>query len=107
MRLLYGLFLLAALRCAVAARQEIPTAPPPPLHATSDHAREVNSRYVKQMLERIAGREQDPARNVFKNIQLPWFKNVPASIFIDIMNEGYSRPRRSLHPLSQRRGLRQ
>jgi Photosynthetic reaction centre cytochrome C subunit len=91
MRLVYGLFLLAALRCAAAARQETPTAPPPRLHATSDHAREVNGRYVKQLLERIAGREQDPARNVFKNIQLPWFKNVPAGVFIDIMNEGYSR----------------
>jgi Photosynthetic reaction centre cytochrome C subunit len=91
MRLLYGLFLLAARGCVVAACQETPTAPPPRLPSTADHAREVNGRYVKQLLGRIAGREQDPAGNVFKNVQLPWFKNVPAGVFIDIMNEGYSR----------------
>jgi hypothetical protein len=85
------LFVLVAAGCAVAACQKTPTAPPGGLPATAIHAQEVNGRYAKQLLERIAGREQEPAGNVFKNIQLPWFKNVPAGDLIHIMNGGYSR----------------
>jgi hypothetical protein len=91
MRLLYGLSVLAALGCAVAACQERPAAPTPRLPATADHTQEVNGRYVKRQLELIAGREREPAGNVFKNIQLPLFKNTPAGVLIDIMNGGYSR----------------
>src|SRR4051794_36449068 len=90
-KLLYGLPVLVALGCAVAACQEPPAAPAPRLPATADHTQEVNGRYVRQQLELIAGREREPAGNVFKNIQLPLFKNTPAGVLIDIMNGGYSR----------------
>jgi hypothetical protein len=91
MRLPYGLSVLAGLGCAVAACQEKPVAPPSRLPATATQAQEVNDRYVKRQLELIAGREKEPAGNVFKNIQLPLFKNTPAGVLIDIMNGGYSR----------------
>jgi hypothetical protein len=52
-------------------------------------AQETNDRFVKQFLERIAGRENEPAERVFKNIQ--WLKGVPAGRFLRIMNGGYSR----------------
>jgi Photosynthetic reaction centre cytochrome C subunit len=63
--------------------------PAKPTQETSPQ--EVNDRYVKQILERIAGRETEPAAKVFKNIQLEWLKDVPAAQLITIMNVGYSR----------------
>lgn len=52
---------------------------------------EVNDRFAKQYLERIAGQEKEPASKVFKNMQLPGLKDVPAANLINIMNLGYSR----------------
>lgn len=48
-----------------------------------------NDRFVRQIAERIAGRETEPAENVFNNIQ--WLKGVRAQLLLTIMNEGYSR----------------
>lgn len=50
---------------------------------------EINDRFVKQLSERIAGRENEPSEKVFKNIQ--WLKGTPAGRFLRIMNAGYSR----------------
>ena len=52
---------------------------------------EANDRYARQISERIAGRENEAAGKVFKNIQLEWFKEIPAARLIAIMNLGYSR----------------
>ena len=52
---------------------------------------EINDRIAKQVLDRTAGHEKEPAEQVFKNIQIPWLKKVPAGRFVDIMNFGYSR----------------
>ena len=65
-----------------------PQATPTPLVNSSQ---EINDRFVKQLSEKIAGRENEPAEKVFKNIQIPWLKNVPAARFLRIMNLGYSR----------------
>ena len=43
------------------------------------------------MAERIAGHEFEPAKDVFKNIQIEWLKNIPAARLLTIMNAGYSR----------------
>jgi hypothetical protein len=83
--------LLSALGYAAVASQKTPDAPPGQLPAKRSDAQQVNDRYVKQLLERIAGREREPAERVFKNIQILWFKNVPAGDLINIMNGGYSR----------------
>jgi hypothetical protein len=102
MRLLNGVFLLAMLGCGgAAAYNQILSARRPPVTSQpqqganqQDHksrTQEVNNRYVQQLMKRIAGREKEPAEKVFKNIQLPWFKAVPAGDLIDIMNGGYAR----------------
>ncbi len=43
------------------------------------------------MRGRIKGRDNQPAEEVFENIQIPWLKTVPAGLFLRIMNGGYSR----------------
>jgi hypothetical protein len=53
--------------------------------------REINDQYVRELREKIAGRENEPAEKVFKNIQIPFFKSVPAGRLLGIMNGGYSR----------------
>lgn len=49
----------------------------------------VNDRFQKELSSQIAGKESQPAEQVFKNIQ--WLKGVPAGQFLRIMNGGYSR----------------
>ena len=65
--------------------------PTPAVVAQSNPNQETNNRYVQQLSEKIAGRENEPAERVLKNIQIQWFKNVPAGRFLRIMNGGYSR----------------
>jgi hypothetical protein len=50
---------------------------------------ETNDGYVEKIKRQIAGHEQEPAEQVFKNVQ--WLKGVPAGRFLAIMNLGYSR----------------
>jgi len=59
--------------------------------STGNPNQEINDRFAKQISDRIAGRENEPAEQVFKNIQIPWLKKAPAGRFIRIMNLGYSR----------------
>ena len=51
---------------------------------------EINDRLVQKISKQIAGHEQEPAAQVFKNIQLDVFKKTPASRLLLIMNLGYS-----------------
>lgn len=44
---------------------------------------------VRQLLTQIAGRENEPAGKVFKNVKL--LQNVPAAQFLQLMNEQYGR----------------
>jgi hypothetical protein len=70
-----------------------PVAPQP--NATPRSAgnpnQEINDRFAKQLAEKIAGRESEPAEKVFKNIQIPLLKTIPAGRLLRIMNLGYSR----------------
>jgi len=52
---------------------------------------EINDAFVQQISAQIAGHEQEPAGQVFKNIQLDIFKKTPAARLLLIMNLGYSR----------------
>jgi hypothetical protein len=93
MRLLRVLLIVAILVCVGFAYRQ--TQPPllavPPTQAQTPATQEINDRFAKQYLERIAGKEKEPASRVFKNIQLPGLKDVPAANLINIMNLGYSR----------------
>ena len=96
MRLLSGVFLLAIAACTTAAPQktDTPAAAREPAATTPSREpsnQEINDRYVQQITERIAGRENEPAEQVFQNIQIQWFKGVPAGRLLGIMNGGYSR----------------
>jgi len=62
-----------------------PTAPKEP------STQEVNDAFVQKISKQIAGHEQEPSGQVFKNIQVDFLKKVPASRLLLIMNEGYSR----------------
>src|SRR5690348_8825203 len=50
---------------------------------------DVNAKFVKQWSERIAGKENEPAEKVFKNLQ--YLQNTRASQLLTIMDVGYSR----------------
>jgi hypothetical protein len=52
---------------------------------------ELNNAFVQQISKQIAGREDEPAERVFGNIQIEWFKAVPARRLLSIMSGGYSR----------------
>ena len=101
MRLVLGVFLSAVVVYGAAsfrqahtpASRQQPAAPTPSAPgaapATPAQRQEINDRFVKQLSERIAGRENEPAERVFKNIR--WLKGVPAGRLLRIMNGGYSR----------------
>jgi hypothetical protein len=76
MRLLPALLVCSLVSVAVDGRQ-------PP--------QSVNDEFRREWSRRIAGRENEPASRVFKNIRLEWFKSAPAAQFLDIMDEGYAK----------------
>src|SRR5262245_45938932 len=71
-----------------AAPKQQPSATP---RAQGNPNQEINYQLVKQFYEKIAGRENEPAEKVFKNIQIPLLRSAPAARFLRIMNLGYSR----------------
>lgn len=92
MRFIYGLLFVALTAVGIddgSPPSATPTPPPAALPAAQSSNQEINSRFVKQISDRIAGHENEPAEQVFKNIQ--WLKGVPAGRLLLIMNLGYSR----------------
>src|SRR5262245_13268557 len=84
--------LLIACRHAPAATQaEAHAAAPAAATAQQDSVQRVNDRFVAAARRRIAGMEAQPAESVFRNIQLPHLKRVPAATFVTIMDIGYAR----------------
>ena len=69
----------------VRARADGPSAP---ATQESTHQR-VNDAFVQQIAARIAGRQDEPAEQVFTNIQ--WLKGLRAGQLLTVMNQGYSR----------------
>jgi hypothetical protein len=69
--------------------QAPPAAAPPAAKEPSNQ--EINDAFVQQISKQIAGHEQDPSGQVFKNIQVDFLKKVPAGRLLLIMNQGYSR----------------
>jgi hypothetical protein len=46
---------------------------------------------IAKLKEQIKGREQEPAPAVFKNIQTPFVKSIPAGRLLAVMEFGYAR----------------
>ncbi|HVE66789.1 MAG TPA: c-type cytochrome [Thermoanaerobaculia bacterium] len=65
-----------------------PAPPGQPAPIVNPH-QEANDRIMNAVLARIAGRENEPAEQVFKNIQS--MKGMPAGRLVRVMNMGYSR----------------
>lgn len=57
--------------------------------ARADSIAAVRAATVKELMATIAGRENEPAASVFKNVQL--MKNVPAGQFLTAMDQGIGR----------------
>lgn len=105
MRLAALFFLAWTLACSTAPQpqpQSTPASAPPPVAAAAatpaappvvarmqNPNQEKNDQIARAVLEKIAGRENEPAEQVFKNIQA--MKGVPAGRLVRIMNMGYSR----------------
>ena len=79
-------FILAATLAVEAGGQDPVVRDTPP-----DARKKANDTHVASIRNRIRGREKEPASEVFKNVQLPWFKPVAAENFLLIMDVGYSR----------------
>jgi hypothetical protein len=56
---------------------------------TPSALQQANDEVVKGLRAAIAGRENEPAGQVFKNVQ--YLKNTPAGTFLGIMNGGYAK----------------
>ncbi|HEX9148744.1 MAG TPA: c-type cytochrome [Thermoanaerobaculia bacterium] len=61
----------------------------PPAALLPNPSQDLNDQIARAVAEKIAGRENEPAEKVFKNIQS--LKGMPAGRFVRVMNMGYSR----------------
>jgi hypothetical protein len=77
-----------AVPTAVAAPTPSSTASPP-AGLLPNPNQDLNDQIARAVAEKIAGRENEPAEKVFKNIQS--LKGMPAARFVRVMNMGYSR----------------
>jgi len=59
--------------------------------ASTPNVQETNDRLAQQVLKSIAGHENEPAEQVFMDIQIESLKKVPAARFLNIMNMGYAK----------------
>ena len=66
-----------------------PGSPAPPVQPAANPNQETNDRLARRISDAIAGRENEPAERVFKNIQS--MKGVPAGRLLMVMNRGDSR----------------
>jgi hypothetical protein len=103
MRLRDGVFVLVILTGGATGTYLALAAPPPAAHAQpvagsppaprqqQPSIQDVNDRFVRELSARLADRKNQPSQVVFKNIKLKWFKNVPATQLLDIMDGGYAK----------------
>jgi len=86
-------FVVLAEWMILAARTQSQQSPPAAAQSAPKELsnQEINDAFVRQISKQIAGHEQEPSGQVFKNIQVDFLKKVPAARFLLIMNEGYSK----------------
>ena len=88
-----GWVVSVGLAATLAAAQDPAKSPVVPVtqQSTEMSVQEINDRFERQIAERIVGRENEPAGQVFKNMRIEWLKITPARQLLDIMNFGYAR----------------
>jgi DNA-binding transcriptional regulator YiaG len=85
---------LAACAGGTRAAPPAPASPPaavPATTAAADTAAPRRDSLAAAVLRTIAGREQQPAESVFKNLRLPGLRRLPARQLLAIMQSGYAR----------------
>lgn len=80
---------MPAPRPAPSPAAQVPAPPPPQIPVMPDSIQALNDKYVARITAAIAGKENLPAEQVFKDIQL--LKGQSASRLLAIMNVGYSK----------------
>jgi hypothetical protein len=75
------------MKAAALALLLIAATPVPP----TETVQETNDRLAQQVLKSIAGHENEPAEQVFMDIEIESLKKVPAARFVNIMKNGYAR----------------
>jgi hypothetical protein len=78
------------LAITLAAQATVPGVQPASVAPQPSSVAADNNRHVREWLSRLGGRQDRAARDVFKNVQLEWLEDVPASQFLDVMNGGYA-----------------
>ena len=87
-----GLFLTAVVILKpVAIRRVDAQAAPTPTPAAAAPAPFDQAAAIAKLKEQIKGRENEPAPTVFKNIQTPFIKSIPAGRLLAVMEIAYSR----------------
>ena len=82
--------LLAVAAAPLAARlatADAAAADPPPATPQQDSVAALRDRAAARVLERIAGREDEPAEEVFENVRA--LRGIPAGRLVRIMNQGF------------------
>jgi len=86
-----AMFLLGCMQVTGRAQSQRAQPATTPKATKGPSTQEINDAFVQRISRQIAGHEQEPAGQVFKNIQLEFFKKTPAARLLLIMNLGYSR----------------
>jgi hypothetical protein len=89
--LVAALALICAVCATFTAQSRSGQTPSPSVQAEpkGQSVQEINDGFIRQISKQIAGHEQEPAGQVFKNIHT--LNNTPAARLLLIMNLGYSR----------------
>ena len=91
-----GIALAAVAALSASTGLPVRTQTPPASNAVQSPPKEpsnqeINDAFVQKISKQIAGHEQEPSGQVFKNIQVDVLKKAPAARLLLIMNEGYSK----------------
>ena len=88
---IFGLFALAVFGEHSIGKAEFGEASPTPTPAAVPAPAFDQATAVAKLKEQIKGREQENAEKVFKNLQLPALKTMPAARILSVMEFGYAR----------------
>lgn len=84
-----AVLLFGCASCRAVARAQTQPSTAAAAAPPSDSVQRSNDEAARRVLARIAGREQDPAGQVFTNVK--YLANVPARTFVSIMQNGYAK----------------
>ncbi len=75
----------------IAASTASGMAGPVELQEDANAAQAANDRHVQEILRALGAKASEPARSAFKNIQLEWYRDIPAKQLLLVMDLGFSK----------------